>query len=131
MDVIYLDCFLKNDILRTRISVLNIATSVFGAMVMKWSWDQGRLQYFQFDNLKAIAHTLAQFDNVRIDSCESIFRQQLENNTGLPFAPKHYAILRNYRRVFESALLATDVSGYLQCTDICREMAKTDSSLDY
>lgn len=98
---------------------------------MKWSWDQGRLQYFRFDNLKTIAHTLAQFDNVQIDSCEPIFRQQLEVNTGMPFAPKNYAVLRNYRRVFESALLATVVSGRLQCTDICREMAKADSSLDY
>lgn len=98
---------------------------------MIWSWDQGRLQYFQFDNLKAIAHTLAQFDNVQIDSCEPVFRQQLENNTGMPFAPKHYTVLRNYKRVFESSLLATVVSGRLQCTDICHEMAKTDSSLGY
>ena len=104
-----------------------------GVITLNWRWDQGRLQYFQFDNLKAIAHSLVLFDNVQISTCEENFRQQLVKNVELSFSPDtaDYPIRRNYKRVFECVFLATFVNGRLQCTDVCREMAKTDSRLAY
>lgn len=91
-----------------------------------WRWDQGRLLYFQFDVLKSIASVLVKFDGVKIRECESVFRNALTNDTGMPFAPDHYTVLRNYKRVFECAFLATVVDEHLIVSDYCRELAKED-----
>ena len=93
-----------------------------------WSWDQGRLLYFQFDVLKSIASVLVKFDNVDIRTCEALFRKELTNSTGMPFAPDHYTVLRNYKRVFECAFLATVKSGRLLVSDFARELAKEGGS---
>jgi len=87
-----------------------------------WRWDQGRLLYFQFDVLKSIATTLAKFDGVKITDCESLFRSNLMTETGMPFAPDHYTVLRNYKRVFECAFLATVSNKHLIISDFCREL---------
>ncbi|MCL2361672.1 MAG: hypothetical protein FWC73_07665 [Defluviitaleaceae bacterium] len=89
-----------------------------------WRWDQGRLLYFQFDVLKSMAAVLAKFDGVKINDCESLFRSQLMTETGMPFAPDHYTVLRNYKRVFECAFLATVSNKHLIVSDFCRELAK-------
>lgn len=94
-----------------------------------WRWDQGRLLYFQFDVLKDIAKVLVQFDNAKIKDCEPQFRYALMNGTGRPFAPGHYTVLRNYKRVFECAFLATVVENRLIITDFCRELAKGDGNI--
>lgn len=91
-----------------------------------WRWDQGRLLYFQFDVLKNIASVLVKFDGVKIRECESLFRIALTQNTGMPFAPEHYTVLRNYKRVFECAFLATVIDEHLVVSDYCRELAKED-----
>jgi len=95
-----------------------------------WRWDQGRLLYFQFDVLKSIALVLVKFDGVNITDCEDIFRKTLTNETGMPFAPKHYTVLRNYKRVFECAFLSTVSDNRLLVSDFCRELAKNDSEFN-
>ncbi|HCS73618.1 MAG TPA: HNH endonuclease, partial [Clostridiales bacterium] len=55
-----------------------------------WRWDQGRLLYFQFDVLKSVAKVLVKFNGVKIRDCESTFRNELTDSTGMPFAPNHY-----------------------------------------
>ncbi len=97
---------------------------------MMLRWDQGRLLYFQFDVLKSIASVLIKFDDVNIADCEDIFRKTLTNETGMPFAPKHYTILRNYKRVFECAFLSTVSDNRLLVSDFCREFAKNDSEFN-
>jgi hypothetical protein len=92
-----------------------------------WRWDQGRLLYFRFDVLKSIAVVLAKFNGVSIANCEDSFRNALISETGMPFAPAHYTVLRNYKRVFECAFLATVADGRLIASDFCRELAKEDS----
>ena len=94
-----------------------------------WRWDQGRLLYFQFDVLKAIAKTLVKFDNADISIIEPTFRQTLMDNTGMPFAPNHYTVKRNYSRVFQCAFLATFLENRLVVTDICQELAKDDGAI--
>ena len=68
-----------------------------------WKWEQGRLEYFQFDELRKMAkfgvgHNLRQAD-----------RATLETAVGLPFSPddSRYRPWRNYGRVFQVTMLAT------------------------
>ncbi|NLB81026.1 MAG: HNH endonuclease, partial [Clostridiaceae bacterium] len=95
-----------------------------------WRWDQGRLLYFQFDVLRDIASVLIKFDGVQIEECEAVFRSELMSKTGMPFAPNHYTVLRNYKRVFECAFLATVSNGKLLISDFCRELAKEDGEFN-
>jgi hypothetical protein len=95
-----------------------------------WRWDQGRLLYLQFDVLKSIASVLVKFDGVNIADCEEIFRKALTDETRMPFAPAHYTVLRNYKRVFECAFLATISDRHLLASDFCRELAKDDGKFD-
>ena len=66
-----------------------------------WKWDQGRLEYFQFDELRKIARFAAEHD-LRLATHE-----QLISATGLPFSPNapSYRPWRNYGRVFQLAMI--------------------------
>lgn len=66
-----------------------------------WSWDQGRLDYFQFDNLKKIAKFALTHD-LRLTN-----RTTLAYATGLRFLPdnEQYPPWRNYSRVFGLSLI--------------------------
>ncbi|MCY3841505.1 MAG: HNH endonuclease [Gammaproteobacteria bacterium] len=68
-----------------------------------WKWDQGRLEYFQFDELRKMAKFGVKFDLRQAD------RVTLESAVGLPFLPddSRYRPWRNYGRVFRIAMLAT------------------------
>jgi hypothetical protein len=93
-------------------------------MAMKWRWDQGRLSYFQFENLKAIAHCLQRLEGIVINQKDvDPLREELEKFTGLPFAPQHYRVWRNYKRVFECSFLATNIHDRLYVTDFCKRIA--------
>jgi hypothetical protein len=48
----------------------------------------------------------------------------LEQEAGMPFAPAHYTVLRNYKRVLECAFLATVVDRRLVVSDFCKELVK-------
>jgi len=91
-----------------------------------WRWDQGRLLYFQFDVLKAIAACLVKFDGTSLRDCEQDFRKELSASTGMPFAPSNYTVIRNYKRMFECAFLATTIDGKLIVSDFAKELAKED-----
>ena len=95
-----------------------------------WRWDQGRLLYFQFDVLKATAKCLVKYDGARLDECESLFRQELSASTGMPFAPDHYTVIRNYKRMFECAFLATKIDDRLVVSDFAKELAKENGSFN-
>ena len=88
-----------------------------------WRWDQGRLLYFQFDVLREIAKVLVKFDGVDVSECEELFRKTLMDETGMPFAPSHYTVKRNYSRVFQCAFLANFVEDKLLVTDLCKNLA--------
>ena len=61
-----------------------------------WHWDQGRLEYYQFDALRRIASYVTRND-FRLAT-----REQLVEATGLPFsAPITYLPWRNYSRVLK------------------------------
>ena len=66
-------------------------------------WEQGRLEYFQFDALRQIAKFGCAQD------LRTAVRSDLEDVVGLPFLPDSaaYPPWRNYSRVFRIAMIAT------------------------
>ncbi len=100
-------------------------------MTTRWRWDQGRLNYFQFENLKAIAHCLNRLENISINQKKfDPLRDELESWTGLPFAPKSYTVWRNYKRVFECSFLATNINNHLIVTDFCHKITNEEIDVD-
>jgi hypothetical protein len=100
-------------------------------MENRWRWDQGRLGYFQFENLKSIAHCLIKLEGVKINQKEfDPLRTELEAYTGLPFAPKSYRVWRNYKRVFECSFLATSINDNLYITDFCKKIVDEEIDVD-
>lgn len=95
---------------------------------MKWRWDQGRLDYFQVDEIKHLAKALVAFEGhalPRGDDPDTL-RTLLESYSERPFLPEKYKVWRNYKRVFGCQLLATDIRGIVVCTDLCRQIAVGD-----
>lgn len=92
---------------------------------MRWRWDQGRLTYFQYENILKIAQVLSSLDGCWLNTDEDLLRKPLEMGTGLPFAPSHYKVWRNYARVFSCAMLATQINNRLVVTGLCKELAKS------
>ncbi len=98
----------------------------------KWRWDQGRLEYFEFDNIRSIARTLVQLDGAELnDSGDDPLRAPLMAGTGLPFkAGGTHKVWRNFGRVFGCAFLAADYSGRLNVTNACRALALPGTDVD-
>ena len=94
---------------------------------MIWRWDQGRSGYFRVDTIVSMAKVLAQYDGRDIRDRDNSFRADLMQATGQPFAPDRYTIKRNYKRVFECALLATCNGDILVASDICKALANDDT----
>ena len=97
--------------------------------MIRWRWDQGRLDYFQFENIVKIARVLCELDGVALVNSDDLLRQPLEQETGLPFAPSHYKVWRNYARTFACSMLATNIAGKLFATDVCKKLAASPSEL--
>ena len=70
---------------------------------LAWNWEQGRLEYFQFDELRKVARFGALHD------LRTASRGELEAAVGLPFLPDDdaYRPWRNYGRLFQIAMIAT------------------------
>lgn len=98
-------------------------------MVERWRWDQGRLKYFRFENIKKISECLVELEGMEVSGVgDSFLRESLTSRTGLPFAPASYTVWRNYARVFACALIATQLDSSLRVTDIGRRLAAVGSS---
>lgn len=82
---------------------------------MDWRWDQGRLEYFQFDEIRNISKALIEFDGCALPrgTDPDSLREILKNFSAKPFAPDTtaYKVWRNYGRVFGCQLLAAKVGG--------------------
>lgn len=78
-----------------------------------WHWDQGRLEYFQFDALRAIS-AFVQAHDFKTSS-----RPILAAATGLPFAaPVTHSPWRNYSRVLKHCLLVSERGGVAEPTPV-------------
>ena len=107
-----------------------------------WQWEQGRTEYFQFENIRPLSRILVEKEGMLLsDSQENAdLRARMREAAGLEFRPvqREYPVWRNYGRVFQAALLATASpdSGRarkLVCTDLCRAVAddRVESATDY
>ena len=67
-----------------------------------WNWEQGRLEYFQFDELRKVARFGLAHD------LRTATRRDLADAVGLPFLPDAaaYKPWRNYGRLFQIAMIA-------------------------
>lgn len=95
---------------------------------MRWRWDQGRLLYFQYECIVAMAKVLSRLDGIDLKTKDDLLRKPLMETTCMPFAPATYKVWRNYARVFQCAMLATCINNRLVVTDLCRELTKSPSS---
>ncbi len=92
-----------------------------------WRFDQGRLDYFQFDEVRRIAMALAKIDGIPKPTADNdLLRQILSHYSTRRFAPSNYTVWRNYKRVFGCLLLAIDIADRIVCTDLCKILASDD-----
>lgn len=101
---------------------------------MDWRWDQGRLEYFQFDEIRNISKALIEFDGSTLPrgSEPDSLREILKEFSSKPFAPdtSAYKVWRNYGRVFGCQLLAAKVGGLMVCTELCHKLATEELDVD-
>jgi hypothetical protein len=92
---------------------------------MNWRWDQGRLDYFQLEEIQRIAQGLSHYDGKVLPkgSDPDSLRAALSAYSERPFLPEHYKVWRNYKRVFGCLMLATEVGGILTCTELGKKVA--------
>lgn len=85
-----------------------------------WRFDQGRIEYFQFDEIRKIAKYAIAHD------LKSSKRDPLVAATGLPFLPAsdEYPPWRNYSRVFRTAMLVAEIGGVAKPTKIAYLLAE-------
>lgn len=85
-----------------------------------WRFDQGRIEYFQFDEIRKLAKYAVAHD------LKSSKRDPLVAATGLPFLPAsdEYPPWRNYSRVFRTAMLVAEVNGRAKPTKIAYLLAE-------
>ena len=102
-----------------------------------WQWEQGRGEYFQFENILAMSRILLTKEGMPVSdlSADKLLRDEAFHAAGLKFLPhkRGYTVWRNYARVFKAMMLATDVpdrSGkrVLKCTDLCAHLAAGEIS---
>jgi len=86
-----------------------------------WSWDQGRLPYFNFENLRLIAKASLNVD------LKTSSHKELTDIVGLPFSPVRddYAPWRNYQRIFKLMRLVTVQNGVAVPTPVATMLAKS------
>ncbi|MGO8118028.1 HNH endonuclease signature motif containing protein [Rhizobium leguminosarum] len=86
-----------------------------------WSWDQGRLDYFQFDELRKMAKFVVAHDVKAADVAS------VSAAIGLPFKPATdplYKPWRNYGRVFKAAFLVSERGKIAEPTPIAKLLAQ-------
>lgn len=85
-----------------------------------WRFDQGRIAFFQFDEIRKIAKFAVKHD------LKATARKPLVEATGLPFRPidDDYPPWRNYSRVFRTAFLVANIGGVAKPTKIAQLLAK-------
>jgi hypothetical protein len=97
----------------------------------KWRFDQGRLNYFQIDEIKKIACALAAADGMPKPAAGSDgLRKILSMYSKQPFLPTDYTVWRNYRGVFGCMMLASEIGGIIVATELCKKIASNPVEMD-
>jgi len=100
-------------------------------IMIEWRFDQGRLNYFQIDEIKKISCALAAADGMLKPVAGSDgLRKLLSMYTKLPFLPTDYTVWRNYGRVFGCMMLASEIGDHIVATDLCKKIASNPIEID-
>lgn len=85
-----------------------------------WKWDQGRMEYFQYDVLKTVAQFTINHDLK--NASPALIRAE----TGLAFAaPATHSPWRNYSRIFKLCLIVSEQNGVAVPTPIANILAES------
>lgn len=86
-----------------------------------WRWDQGRLEYFNFENLRRIAVASSSID------LKTATNAELKRLTGLDFRPYQdaYPPWRNYSRVFKLMRIISDDGSSAVPTPVAKILARS------
>jgi len=86
-----------------------------------WRWDQGRLAYFNFENLRLIAKAAVELD------LKSASHEELRGKTALPFSPvaSNYLPWRNYQRIFKLMRLVIVKDNVAKPTQVAQLLSRT------
>lgn len=80
-----------------------------------WKWDQGHLEYFEYDNLRIMSEFVCKYDLKRAET------EFLRKYTKLPFkSPSTHNHWRNYSRVFKQCLLLSEINNVAEPTAIAK-----------
>ena len=91
-----------------------------------WRWDQGHLDYFQFDAIRQIAVYVAAHDFKQAQ------RAALLTATGLSFsAPATHSPWRNYSRALKVCLLVSEVGQQAQATPVAQILSQPGAAQSY
>lgn len=83
-----------------------------------WKWDQGRMEYFQYDILKTVARFTLNHD------FKNASPALIRSETGLAFAaPSTHSPWRNYSRIFKLCLIVSEKNGVAVPTPIASVLA--------
>lgn len=98
----------------------------------EWRFDQGRLSYFQFDEIRNIAVALSKINGIKKPAADEadLLRTTLKKYSELPFASGPNTLWRNYGRVFKAMLLATEINNHIVVTDLCKKIASDPDEMD-
>ena len=99
--------------------------------MIDWRFDQGRLNYFQVDEIKKIACALALADGIAKPSVDNDgLRTLLSMHTSQPFSPANYTVWRNYGRAFGCMMLASEIGDRIVATELCKRIALNPTEFD-
>ena len=87
-----------------------------------WDWEQGRMSYFQYDELRTVARFVVNYDFKNTPSAA------VRAETGLAFLPNHYTPWRNYARAYKLCLLVSLTDTVAVPTDVANVLA-TDGAI--
>jgi HNH endonuclease len=82
-----------------------------------WHWDQGRLEYFEFDVLRRMSQFCVHNDL----ACAS--KEELQAAIGLSFDAGPNAPWRNYARIFKSMFIVSSANGLAMPTPVATRLA--------
>ncbi len=84
-----------------------------------WKWDQGRMQYFQFDALRTMSSFITKYD------FKNETPELIRESIGMQFLPLNYTPWRNYARILKLCFLIYEEDDVAHPTDIAWLLSKS------
>lgn len=96
--------------------------------MQEWQWERGREEYFRYENIKALARCFVELDGYSLQRQRGEVNNYLRTQSGFEFRAGINDVWRNYKRVFERSLLATEVEKTLVATELCKQLAGPEAT---